>query len=385
MSITLSDSTRSRYHTTDPFGTLRSCEKTNVIDIKSLYGVCTFRDTIETTGTASVHIEEGTYCLNIEQPGDSVIMTSAERGAYVSGNAVETSISLQVDPTELSGAQELCFGYYDTENGFYFKITAAGLALCVRKSGTTVEIPSSAWNGDFASSATVPISQGLSYLISFTYPFGSVLFSVVYSDRKGGQINRLLHSYAATGVSVGSPNLPIRTELKANASAAHICVHIGGRQFSVLGKCLPQYRLTSLIENFAGITSASWSYISTYLKKSDYRACRMKVHSCDVIVSSPVYLSFRCCTELVGATYTAQVDDPDCIPGASGLQRDTDATSAGSGIVLYTRLVPAGFSSFDMTTNDLKVNIDERPFSIFCKAVSAETSVCMVVRIAEDF
>jgi hypothetical protein len=293
-------------------------------------------------------------------------------------------VNLQVDPTELVAAQEILFGYFDTQNGYYYRITTTGLTLCVRKNGATTEILPSSWNGDFASSVSVPMSQGLSYLISFTFPFGSVLFSVVYSDGRGGQINRLLHSYAVSGVSSASPNLPIRVELKANGSAAPVSAYVGGRQFSVLGKYSPQYRLTSLLENVGGITSSTWSYLATYLKKTEYKACKMNVHSCDVMVSAPVYLQFRCCTELEGATFTGQVDDPQCI-SASGLTRDTDASSCSSGIVLYTKLAPAGYCSFEMTTAGFKVAIDERPFSIFCKAVSSSTSINMIVRVQEDF
>src|SRR5438067_6130881 len=100
MSITLSDSTRSNYHSIDAYGTTRTCEKTNVIDIKALYGVCKFRDTTESTGTGTVTLQGGSYLLSIAGANDSVTMTSSERGAYMSGLSSEIAINLQFDATQ---------------------------------------------------------------------------------------------------------------------------------------------------------------------------------------------------------------------------------------------------------------------------------------------
>lgn len=384
MSITLSDSTRSSYHTIDAYGTTRTCEKTNLIDIKALYGVCHFRDTTETTGTGTVTLDSGSYKLSISGASDSVILTSAERGAFISGTGAEVALNVQMDVTQLS-AHDVKFGYYDSDDGFFFQMTSSGLTLNIRSRGSTITIPQSAWNGDFASSGSIPFHQGLCYMINYTYPFGAVLFSVSYSDSRGGQINRLLHSYAATGASCANPNLPMRVELNANGAETPVFINVGGRQFSVLGTYNPQFRLTSLIESMAGITSTAWTPISTYMKKTEYKSCKMNIYSCDINTSAPVYISFRCCTTLENATFTAQVDLPDCIPGASGLLRDTEATSVTSGIVMYSRLVPAGYSTFELTTAGLRIKIDERPFSIFCRALSSSVDVDIVIRVQEDF
>lgn len=386
MSIVLSDSTKSSNFTTDSYGSVRTCEKTNLIDLKALYGTCVFRDTITTTGTGSVSNNNANFVLSVTNGADSACLQSTERGAYVAGFVCEYGCGLQVDSSLFTGAQTLEFGYHDAQNGYSFVLDKNGVTLRVRKGGLATDIPSSQWNGDFQTHANINTARGLVYTISFSYyGYGSVLFGTAYSDVSGAQVNRLLHSYSAPmGQSCSQPHLPLTTTLSANGTAGPISVYLGGRQFSIIGHFNPQYRLISFPEEASAVMSTAWSHVVSYKKVDVYKACAMNVYSVDVITTQPVLLCFRTATVLTGPTWSAPTDDSDCIPTANGLLRDTTATATG-GIMLYTKLLPAGYTSFDLVTAKLKIRIDDRIFSVMAKAVAATADVTIMLRMQENY
>ncbi len=382
MSIVISDSMRSHHSSIDPYGNLRITEKTSVIDLKSVFGVCHYRDVYTEEGAATVTLADAQFELRVTGGADRAALTSCERGTYVAGFSSECGMGLRADPTQFDGDQTLDFGYFDEDDGYFFRLTRGALSLHVRKGGVTTDIPRALWNGDHGPHATVDMARGVVFVISFTYyGFGSILFSIAQSDLKGAQINRMLHSYAApSGITCENPNLPINVRLDSNGSAGDIAVHVGGRQFSVQGIFDPKFRVTQTEE---GMTATdSWTPLVSYGKNAGHRMCAMKMYQCDVLTTGALMLHVRIDAELVGATYTAQVEPADCIPGVSGLTRDVAATSASGGLLLYGRLVPAGHTSFEFPSS---VNIDQRAVTVMCRTLQGTAQVNAVVRIKEYF
>lgn len=383
MSIVLSDSMRSSHSSIDPYGSTKTCEKTSLMDLKSVYGICHYRDKYETEGTGTVTNENSLFELSIQGAADKAALISMERGTYVAGFSCECGIGLDANATTLQGDQTLDFGYFDDNDGYFFRMQSGEVTLHVRKAGTTVDIVKENWNGDHGKHSVLDFTRGIVWIINFTYyGLGSILFSIVYSDSKGAQINRLLHSYSSpSGLSCCNPNLPINCALSANGTAAPVKVYIGGRQFSIQGQFDPKFRVTQTEESVTDVGNTV-THVVSYTKNAGHLMCSMKMYQIDCICTAAMYIYIRIGTVLTNATYTAAVEPADCFPGVSGLVRDIDATAVTSGLLLFTKLVPSGYTSFDIPTS---VNIDERNITIACRAVSAAVDVHMVVRIKEYF
>lgn len=383
MSIVLSDSMRSSFHTVDPYGSTKTCEKTNLIDLKAVYGICDYRDRYVTQGTGSVTNQNSRFQLSISGASDKAELISTERGTYVAGFSSECGIGLDVDASQFTGNETLDFGYFDDSDGYFFRMDQNGTSLHVRKAGTTLDIAQSDWNGDYGVYSKIPVGGGVVWLIQFTYyGYGSVLFSIAYADAKGAQINRLLHSYApVSGLSSENPNLPIRCSLGANGTASPVTAYVGGRQFSIQGQFDPKFRVTQTEEHLTSVGTET-THIVSYKKNDAHKMCAMKMYQMDVVASSAICIYLRIATTLTGATYSASIEPPDCIPGVSGLVRDTDATSMTGGLLLYTKMLPGGYTSFEIPSS---VNIDERNMSVACRALNATAEVNAVIRIKEYF
>jgi hypothetical protein len=381
MSIVLSDSMRSLHTSVDAYGSTKVSAKTNLIDLKSIYGLKTYRNKIVQVNSGAVTNDGSRFCVSVTDAGDKAELISCERGTYVAGFSSECGLGLQVDPSLFTGSQVLDFGYFDDNDGYFFRISNATLSLHVRKAGTTVAIDQSTWNGDHGVHSVLNIKAGLVFHINFTwYGYGSILFSVVYSDAKGSQINRLLHSYAPTsGISTCNPNLPINVSLSANDSAGPIAAYVGGRSFSIQGKYQPKFRVTQSEESVSGIGTVETPVVS-YAKTTACRSCPMVLYELDVITTQPVIVSVRVDAELTDATFAAPMVPEGCQADYSGLQRDTDATGVACGYQVYSKMLPAGYTTLAFPTSLI---IDERPLSITCRALGASADVQAVVRIQE--
>jgi hypothetical protein len=385
MAITLSDSMRSTHSSVDSYGSLKTCEKTNIIDLKAVFGICKYRDKYVEEGTATVTNTDARFRLAIAGANDEAALISSERGTYVAGFMSECGLGVDVDATQLTGAQTLDFGYFDVDNGYFFRLSAGGvLTLHVRKKGVTVDIEQSQWNGDYGPYTSIDFTRGIVWIISFTYyGVGSILFSVAYSDASGAQINRLLHSYASTsGLSCCNPNLPITVRLGANGTATPFEAFVGGRQFAIQGYFCPKFRVTSTEESVTGVTTGTQTHVVSYLKLATHIMCAMRMFEMDVVATAPVIISILIDTTLVDATYAGSMEPSGCVPGISGLSRDTAATSCSGGLLLYTKLVGSGYTLLQFPNS---VQLDDRNMSVTCRAVDTTANVVMVVRLKEYF
>ncbi|CAM9174300.1 unnamed protein product, partial [Phaeothamnion confervicola] len=336
---------KSTTFTVDPYGSARVSEKTTLIDIKPFHCCSDRRDKIVTAGTGSVTNDQAQFIVAISGTSDSALLTSLERGEYVAGCTAETGIGLQVDPAQFTGAQTLNFGYFDDSNGFFFVVSNTGLSLAYRKGGVTTGIPRSSWNGDYCSNSPPDIAKGLIYRINFSwYGLGAILFSVNYGQSDGSQVNRLIHSYApASGLSCMNPHLPIRVELLANGSSDPVTAYIAGRQYSVIGKYKPMFRVTSRIASATSVSSSAFIPLFSLRRKTMYLSCRMSVHSFDIIASHGVIVKIVTDATLTDSTFDGTLEDiAEC---ESSLELDVAATGAENGIVLYACLVAAGAST----------------------------------------
>lgn len=384
MSVVISDSMKSKSFVVDPYGSARVSEKTTLIDIKPFHCVSERRDSIVTSGTGSVTNDQSQYILSVSGASDAASLTSLERGEYVAGCTVETGIGLQVDPAQFTGSQTLNFGYFDNANGFFYVVSSAGLSVAYRKAGVTVPIPRSAWNGDYKNNSPPDVSKGLIYRINLSwYGLGNILFNVNYGLPDGSQVNRLLHSHSpASGLSCLNPHLPIRVELLANGSSSPVVAYVAGRQYSVIGKYAPMFRITSHFASMDAVSTSSYANMFSMRRKASYLSCRTRVASFDVIGSGSASVRVVLGTVLTGATFANSIEDVDACE--SSLELDTAATAYSGGIIAYGCLVGPGASTIQLESFGINF-LEDEPVTFMVKSIGTASDINVCMRIIENY
>jgi hypothetical protein len=129
---------------TDPFGDLRTVQRTSVIDIKSTFGISGLRDVVTTAGTGTVTNAVGNaeYALAVSAANDRAVLSSTQRGLYVSGYGAEMGMAVRLAQSTYTGAQRARWGYFDgTTDGLYFVQSASGLGVAYMRAGTETIVP----------------------------------------------------------------------------------------------------------------------------------------------------------------------------------------------------------------------------------------------------
>lgn len=84
--------TRNTNTAVNTFGETRVVERTPIIDLKSFYGVSTYRNTLGITGNATISNIMGTESeikLSVTGVNSTALLTSVERGQYMAGVQVK--------------------------------------------------------------------------------------------------------------------------------------------------------------------------------------------------------------------------------------------------------------------------------------------------------
>lgn len=271
------------------FDELRVAQKTAIVDLTSIYGVSELRDVVLTTGGATVTNTSTEYQVSTTAGGtDSAILESALRGRYESGFAGEAGIGIRI-PVSPSGTQVARFGMFDSQNGAFFGSTSTNIFVAVRRGGSDTVINQSAWNvdpldGTGPSGATLTLSKGNIYQVVFTwYGYGVIEFRVVLPNpTTGAQEVVTVHRYSPFGqTSFIDPSQPLRAEVANNGTAAAFTLFVGGRQYSIVGKYEPIFRVTSERRTLSNVGTTLIPVIS-FTRKAVFPASSARANSVSV-------------------------------------------------------------------------------------------------------
>jgi hypothetical protein len=380
-----------------PYDELRVVEKTPVIDLKSFYGKTTLRDIYTLTGTATIEnlIGDSEYALSVSSASDVACLKSAERGRYISGQAAEVGVAIRI-PSTLTGNQVLRWGAFDDNNGFYYKLTSSGWSVCILRAGVETEIPQSQFNGDKLdgsgpSKVNLNMADGHIYNIVFSwYGYGIVDFTISTETLYHEQKPLSVHKYFSEGVtSVKNPNLPVRVCLENNATSSPITVYVSGRQYSVIGKYVPQLRVNSayvMLKNINQVQdNLNWYPIMSIRRKQGYEGNPSKIFSADLSLDSIVsqVIQIRAKTSLTGASWG---NIPDQIPTETIMEFDSSATDVSGGIVIWSGFLAASSSTLRQV-EDLMYIFSENDIVTVCGKSSSATNVTIsaVLRWTEEW
>ena len=293
------------------FDELRVAQKTPIVELTSVYGLSSLRDVVTTTGAGTVTNDATEYNLSNTASGtDSAILESVLRGRYEPGFAGEAGIGVRI-PTLPTGAQVGRWGLFDSQNGAFFGVNSTNIFVAIRRGGSDTTIPQSSWNvdkldGTGPSGATLSLSKGNIFQIVFTwYGYGVIEFRVVIPDPTTlAQEVITVHRFSPTGqTSFVDPNLPLRAQIDNNGTATAYSLFVGGRQYSIIGKYDPTFRVTSERRRITNVTSTLTPVIS-FQRKAAFptgsgRTNSVQVDLEEINIISSVDLSYQV---LVGGT-----------------------------------------------------------------------------------
>jgi hypothetical protein len=252
------------------FNELRVAKKFPIVELTSVYGLSDIRDVVTTTVGGTVTNDATEYSVSTAAIGTaSAILESALRGRYEPGFAGEAGIGVRI-PISPVGNQIASWGMFDSQNGAFFGSTSTNIFVAIRRSGVDTVINQASWNvdpldGTGPSGITLSLSKGNIYQVVFTwYGYGVIEFRVVLPNQTtGAQEVITVHRYSPTDeTSIADPNQPLRAEINNNGTETAFDLFIGGRQYSIVGKYNPTFRVTSERRRITNLTTTLTPIIS---------------------------------------------------------------------------------------------------------------------------
>lgn len=368
------------------FDEVRTAERTRIIELKSIFGKSTLRDIYVETGSGVVvnNIGDSEYRLSVSASNDVASLISAERGRYVAGLQGEVGIAARL-PATLTGNQEIRLGLFDSNNGFYYKLTSSGMNVAILNDGNETLIPRSQWNNDIMdgngpSKLSLDWTKGIIFLIQFTwYGYGNILFKMNTNGPSNEQNSWLVHTFSPNGrTSVKNPNLPISVTMRNNGTTASANTYVAGRQYSLLGKYEPIFRVVSTyVFGKNANSTANFIPVLSIRRKQGYVGNPVRAFQSDFLATTDQIIQFRVNGALTGASFTTP---RDMVASDTAIECDTSATAITNGIPIWTGLVTGDQKVSSANTYDVKYNLTEYEILTICvKAVSVTIGTLGVV------
>ncbi|MGH4052943.1 MAG: hypothetical protein ACREVX_16720 [Clostridium sp.] len=351
------------------FNELRVARKSPIIELTSVYGVSDLRDVVITTGAGTVTNTATEYSVNTTASGaDSAILESAMRGRYEPGYAGEAGIGVRI-PVLPTGNQIAQWGLFDSQNGAFFGANSTNIFVTVRRGGVDTVINQSAWNvdkldGTGPSGATLTLAEGNIFQIVFTwYGYGVIEFRIVLPNPTTlAQEVITVNRFSPTGqTSFVDPNQPLRAQVTNGGTATSFNLFVGGRQYSIIGKYEPTFRVTSERRTITNVTTTLTPVIS-FARKAVFPAASARINSVEVsleeinIISSGADLAYQVILGgTVNGTFVNYPTATTIIPDSETalLVNRTSTTITGGEVIFQGITSGAGVISSVLATAEL--------------------------------
>lgn len=370
-----------------PYGEWRVAEKTLVIELKSCAGKSTLRDidVVTGTGTISNNVGDPEYTLTTSGSNDSTILYSAERGRYISGIGAEVGIGIRI-PNPPTGNQVYRWGMFDSNDGFFFQLNTSGLACVIRRNGSDNIVPNAQFNGDWSSiqNSWHP-DDGFIYNIMFSwYGYGSVNFIIQNKPNIIHPYTRI-HTFDPTDqTSIKNPNLPVCASITNGGTTGTGRMFVAGRQYSVIGKYVPIYRLNASYRSTVSINSTTvFIPILSIRRKNGFNGIAVKVSGMDLIGSTNQIVQLRTGATLTGASWS---NLPNQLSSETVMENDLSATAMTGGAVIWTGIISQDRSAVQKLEDFTFVLSEYNPVTVCAMGISQinGTATCCL-RFSEEW
>lgn len=362
------------------------------IDLKSVYPISQYRDTITAT-SGSVTQADGEFLVTTDADGTGdVLFRSVARGRYVAGLDAVAGIGIRF-PQAPTGDQTIEWGYTDFQNGFVTGYDADGLYTAVYRGGIRGSIHRREdWTNPMADGDFVLRPERLNvYRMSFRW-YGRGPFALkIAGERDGiGQIiaadTTLLDD--ASGPITNNPNQPMSVRVTNNGTASALPCYVAGRQFFVLGDYNPMKRITSNSRLDQSVGTTFTPLVSFRQKTGIVSSINANLGGVSIIASgSNLLWQVRAFTSLTGASFTAPPNSNSGVETA--MDFDVSATAMTGGITLYEGLVAGGRGNDSGKTAaelpGLELPRDGDIITLCARAESGTAAVTSVFRVIEEW
>lgn len=368
-------------------------QRTNIIELKSNYGLSALRDVTTETANGTVTNANGSYTLATTADGsDAAELQSAERGRYIAGQVAQAGIGVRT-ATEYAGNMISRWGLFDDNNGFGFGVDATGIFIFDRKAGTETKVYQANWNGDTldgngGSGLTLNLADGHIFNLVFSwYGYGTIEFRIfMFNPTTKEQVQVVAHRLRKEGgVSVENPNLPITAKVENGGTATAASLEVTGRQYSTYGNFNPNRRINNERRlAFSGIGTTFVPLIS-FRRKSAFNSVSVKVEGVSVLAGSDLVLELRFNSTLTNPSWGTPTRTS---AAETACETDTSATAISGGELLYTGLASGntGFLTSRSILQDLNFDIPAlQPVTLCVRSVSGTVSGSAVLRWREEW
>jgi len=334
-----------------------SSQHLTVLDLRSAFGLSVLRDRVDTSGDASVSNTLGApeYVLRVgPNQGDSASLRSVERGRYLAGSNSEVNIAVRLETSGISPGQEVRFGYFDDDNGFFFQYDSVGLAVVIRKDGQDTLVYSPDWNvdrldGTGPSNFALDLARGTVYQVVYRwFGYGTAVFKVLVT-RNRTQFLQTVHQFARpAGPALSNPNLPISASIvNKEGGATERRMFVIERQLNLVG---PGARVTSANPRITTINRVDASVdrglgfvsVMNVRRKAGYVGKSVRIVGLDFDVDEDCIFQVRVNADVGEAITFESIEDID--PSETSLEADVSSgleTTVQRGVVIFAGLALA--------------------------------------------
>ncbi|UTR15325.1 hypothetical protein MM221_01650 [Salipaludibacillus sp. LMS25] len=386
------------------FNELMTSQRTPVIELKSVYGLSVLRDIVITTGAGTVTNTSTEFQVSVTTNAlDSATLDSAERGRYMPGYAGQAGIGVRI-PENPEDEQVFQWGMFDDVNGAYFEQGVEGLEVIILRAGVVIEnVPQAMWNvdpldGTGPSGLTLDVADGNIYQINFTwYGYGVIEFAIVMQNAENGSQEVItVHRYKPEDeTSFADPNLPLRASITNNNAAPARSIFVGGRQYSIVGKFNPEFRVTSERRTVAVTTTGQ--PVLAFQRKAVFPAGSARPNSVsvtlegiDIITNEDIFFQIILGGELNTAFSTFPTATTNIPNNETALLVNNNATAFTVDGEVYFQGVAAsggGAVSRDLAVaNLLDLELpDDEIITLFVGGITTTANITAVFRVTEEW
>lgn len=365
----------------DPFGQIYMAEYTPLIERKPLPNVSLIRDRVD---PVSGNVTTSNGQTVIDGTAEKTTLYTREFGRYIPGLFGLLGVGYEM-PTPGSGTYE--FGYGDDSGNRIGLNCTDGVYSTFVESGTDryYSKPRSQWldplDGTGPSGITADISRATFRAVIGWYGTIPSDFFLVVSSRTGGTRKILIDRAEApsSGFVLEQPDLPVFCEATGGV------LNIGGRQFGVLGRYRPNFRVTGGIGAKSSIGTTFVPIASFKVKAgSQYQGVPIKISGADLLTLNDADLAIVIGGTLTGADW---VDVPGVDASETALEFDNTATAISGGYRTSPVVVAGGqgasLASGSPDIPDIQIPQDQ-VVSLVAAAASGTTDVRGALRLLEE-
>jgi len=310
------DSSSFRRENTTQFYQSKIAQKNPQLVLNSDLPLSERRDDITEENNATITKVTGEYRLRATSDTDSrALLRTRQRGNYLSGSVLEVGLGVRI-PTQPTGDAIIRWGYFDDNDGIYYKYDSDGVCLKVRKGGSDVlEVRQKDWNLDTLdgsgpnqsnpSGSNLNLADGAIFQIPFAYyGYGAIDWEVGISDFDNDYFVRSVHQENMQGTTIDEPNLPLAIEVDSGTSGQQLDCFVGGRQISPLGSSDNLFRTTEGTRLSRAITDTAFRPVISFRHKTGFENIFVRLGAIDFISDSDGIFELQRNATLSGDSFT---------------------------------------------------------------------------------